>query len=340
MKVVKMKQRKPIYMRDFDLGKIPEREISFVKLNLLNQATGPIELPLMVAKGHHDGPVFGITAAVHGNEVNGIPVIHELFKSLRLNRLHGTIVAALVVNVPGFINNQRSIHNGVDLNHVMPGIPNGNFHQIYAHRFTKQILEKLDYLIDLHTASFGRINSLYVRVNLDNREAAEIAALQNPQIILHNPAADYTVRGAAAELGIPAITIEIGDPSKFQYNFIKRTVVGIKSVMGHVGMTNYVPKSIVSTPIICERSYWVYTDNGGILRVLPGLCDRIEKKQLIAQLYNIFGEKSREYICPHPGVVIGKSINPVAETGARILHIGIESKTKANKWRKWLEAKF
>ena len=36
----------------------------------------------MIARGKRDGPVLGLTAALHGNELNGIPLIQALFAAL------------------------------------------------------------------------------------------------------------------------------------------------------------------------------------------------------------------------------------------------------------------
>jgi hypothetical protein len=37
---------------------------------------GDTTIPVMVARGAVPGHVIGITAALHGNELNGIPLIH------------------------------------------------------------------------------------------------------------------------------------------------------------------------------------------------------------------------------------------------------------------------
>lgn len=77
-------------------------------------------------------------------------------------------------------------------------------------------------------------------------------------------------------------------------------------------------------PIVCGHSYWIYTDKGGVLQVLPRATQRVKKGECIAILRSIFGDKLREYYAPEDGIVIGKSVHPVAQTGSRILHLGIE----------------
>ena len=76
--------------------------------------------------------------------------------------------------------------------------------------------------------------------------------------------------------------------------------------------------------MICSRSYWLYTNRGGLLTVLPNLVETVNKGDLVARQTDIFGEVIREYTAPEDGIVIGKNTNPIGETGARILHLGIE----------------
>jgi len=87
----------------------------------------------MIAKGATEGKTIGITAAVHGNELNGISVIQRLFSQIDVKQLQGTIVGIPVVNVPSFLKKQRRFIDGKDLNRIMPGNANGNISQVYAY---------------------------------------------------------------------------------------------------------------------------------------------------------------------------------------------------------------
>ncbi|MCA9651468.1 MAG: succinylglutamate desuccinylase/aspartoacylase family protein [Myxococcales bacterium] len=295
-------------------------------LSLTSDALGQaIQIPVLVARGKRPGPVVGITAAVHGNELNGIPVIHHLFAALEGKPLRGTVVGVVVANVPGLHAHQREFVDGTDLNHIFPGSQHGNVSQVYAHRLLHQLVARFDFLLDLHTASFGRINSLYVRADMSHPKTARMAILQKPQIILHNRASDGTLRGAAMEQGIPAITIEIADPHRFQPKYVRPTLVGVLSVLAELGLVRRRPPRPGPPPLLCERSYWMYTDRGGLLEVLPQLADRVEAGEVVARVRDAFGDLRTEYRAPESGVVIGKSTNPVGQTGARILHLGLES---------------
>lgn len=282
----------------------------------------PIRVPVLVGRGERDGPVFGLTAALHGNELNGIPVIHGLFDRLETEAVKGTVVAVVGVNIPGILRRQREYKDGTDLNHMMPGVADGNASQVYAHRFVERIARRFDFLVDLHTASTGRANSLYVRADMTRADVARMAYLQRPQIIVHNPPNDRTLRGAAQALGIPAITLEIGNPQRIHQKFVRRSLVGLRAVLAEVGMLRKRPVAMGDPPVLCESSSWTYTDRGGLLEVYPAITDRVREGEVVARMTSVWGDVVAEYAAEHDGVVIGRSVDPVAETGARIVHLG------------------
>lgn len=311
-------------IKELRVDKVPRGTIQRYWLHVLTDGIGvPIHIPILVAKGHKDGKVLGLTAAVHGNELNGIPVIQRVFKDIDLNELEGTIVGVPVVNIPSLHRKRRRFIDGQDLNHIMPGKPNGNVSDVYAWRVFNRIIREFDYLIDLHTASNGRINSYYIRADMDNPTVRKMAILQNAQIIVHNPPNDGTLRGAAEDMGIHAITLEVGNPNTFQKGMIRDGLTGLHNLLGYLGMLNCDVEEPDEETVICKRSFWIYTDKGGILAVHPAVTEVVKKGDLVASLYNIFGDLIKEYFAPVDGIVIGKSVQPINQTGGRILHLGV-----------------
>ena len=310
-----------------EIESLPQKAFSRLFIEVVENGIGrPIQVPVVVARGKKEGPIFGITAALHGNELNGIPVIHQLLQRVNLKSLCGTIVCVVGANMPGLLEGKREFTDGQDLNHIFPGKPNGKISQVYAFNLVDRITQHFDYLVDLHTASEGRVNSLYVRADLKQETTAQMAYLLRPQIIVHNPPSDYTLRGTADEAGKPAITVEICDPAKFQRDPIARTVRGIRRILNHIGM---IPtkatsqKMATKPPILCRKSYWLLTERGGMMRCIPKIAERFNEGDLIATQVNIFGDTIKEYRAPESGIVIGHCINPIGQTGARILHLGV-----------------
>jgi predicted deacylase len=318
----------PKLVKELDLNTCPKGKISRYQMHLVTNGVGqPIYIPIIVARGLKEGPVVGMTAAVHGNELNGIPVIQRIFKEVDPQTLSGTLVGIPVVNTPSLLRKKRRFIDGTDLNHIMPGTVDGNISNVYAYRFVNRVVKQFNYLVDLHTASFGRINSYYIRADMKDEYTRKMAMLQNAQIIVHNHPSDGTLRGAADEMGIHAITLEVGDPNTFQKGMIRSGLTGIHNILIQLGMEEGEIEQPETPPILCERSYWIYTDTGGILNVLPKVTERVKKGDTLAIIRNIFGDLIREYTAPEDGVVIGKSVSPINQTGGRILHLGIEGKS-------------
>lgn len=309
---------------DFNLEDTPRGTRKDYWLKIISDGfSNPICIPVMVMRGKKDGPVLGITAAVHGNELNGISVIQRLFNEVSVDELSGTIVGVPVVNVPAFVRKKRRFNDGVDINHIMPGKEDGNISQVYAYRFINRFIKHIDYLLDLHTASTGRINSYYVRADMIDPKVKKMALLQNADIIVHNPPLDGTLRGAADDLGIPAITLEVGNPSTFQKKLIRSGIGGIHNVMCDLNMIQDEIIDQDKETVLCKKSLWIYTDTGGLLTIPVDLRQLVKKGELIAILRDIFGNKVKEYFAPQDGIVIGKSVSPVNQTGGRILHLGL-----------------
>lgn len=308
----------------FNLNDWPLGEISRGWIHIVNDGIGrPIKIPILVARGAQEGPMLGLSAAVHGNELNGIPVIQKLFNKLDPATLRGTIVGVLVMNVPGVLQGVRAFNDKVDLNRIAPGSPTGNMSEVYIHRLLERIIYHFDYLIDLHTASFGRRNSYYIRADMSDEVTSRMAKLQGPELILNNPPRGASVRGCAAERGIKSITVELRDPNLFQYSVIDDAVGGIQNVCYDLGLLAGDPTCPVEEVTLCEDSSWCHTNEGGILEVQPQLLDEVKEGERIATVRSIFGDITREFYAPSNGVVIGKSVNPINQTGSRILHLGL-----------------
>lgn len=283
----------------------------------------PVRLPILYARGLEDGPVLGLTAAVHGDELNGIRVIQRLFDDLPVKEIKGTVIGVLVVNVPGLFRQQRFYLDGVDLNHIMPGNPSGKASQVFAHRLLDRVVRHFDFILDLHTASRGRVNSYYIRADMSGEATRQLAMLQNPQLIVHNPPSDGTLRGAAAELDVPAVTLEVGNPGVYQKRLIRSGLAGVHNVLSHLGITDDEIEPAAKVPILCRKSYWMYMDTGGLLTVEVELLQYVEAGQVVATLRDVFGRVKKHFEAPEDGVVIGKSTMPVNYSGGRILHLGI-----------------
>ncbi len=309
---------------ELKLSSLKRGEVHRLQIQLSDNSLGvPWRVPVIAVRGKNKGPVVGLTAALHGNELNGISTIFRLVEDIDPNKLSGTLVMVPISNVPGYLMNQRNFSDNVDLNRIMPGRSYGSASGQYAHYFVNKIVKNFDYLLDLHTASHGRVNSLYLRADIENEETRTLAYLQNPQIIVKKFDEEGTLRSWANEHGIPSITIEIGNPNAFQHTLVDETLEGIMNTFRHLKMIPGKVEDMVTDAVICENSYWIYSKKGGIIDVLPRLADVIKKGQLIAKVYDVFGQVKEEIRADKSGIVIGKNVRPNCDAGTRVLHLGV-----------------
>lgn len=317
-------------VQKIDLDNIPNGSIQKSWLQLGSDTQGnPITVPLLIAKGNSDGPVLGLTAAIHGNELNGIAIIQNTFENLDVSKLKGVLIGIPGINPISIANHKRKFIDDEDLNRNFPGKKDGNRSQQMAHQINTKILSHFDFHVDMHTASFGRVNSLYGRGDMTNDTLAIMLKLQQPDIIVSNKgkpsfgtSSGQTMRAAALAQGIKSITVEYGNPQVYQPEMIARGEKGIDQLMKWLNMK--MGSVVIPEPgNVCSNSYWLFTDQGGLLEIAVDLNEKVSKGQRIALLKSPFGEVLQEYHAPEDGIIVGKSTNPVNISGGRIIHLGI-----------------
>ena len=56
-----------------------------------------MKMPVVVVRGQKDGPTLFISAAIHGDEINGVDIVRRLLKHKALKRIRGTLIAIPIV---------------------------------------------------------------------------------------------------------------------------------------------------------------------------------------------------------------------------------------------------
>ncbi|WND03412.1 succinylglutamate desuccinylase/aspartoacylase family protein [Temperatibacter marinus] len=286
-------------------------------------------IPVIVFKGTKEGPRLMLTAAVHGDELNGIGVLHRLAAELNPKSLKGTVIMVPGINRTGLENNSRYFHesNGggshTDLNRVMPGEKYGHAGERFAYHVWHYLLKNnADKAIDLHTQTRGTAYPLYVFSDFRNAAAKKMAYLLGPDLIKEDKGQKGTVETTFVTHDIPAVTLEIGAPKIFQKDLINRAIIGIKRVMKKDGMIKgeTLPVARVK-PYVGTKSTTVYTHTGGILMMKVALLDHVKEGQVLGCINDPFGHKLKCYRAPHKGVVLAVSTDPMREPGSMVARL-------------------
>src|SRR5690625_2141319 len=232
----------------------------------------PLNIPVHVVHGRRPGPVLLVTAAIHGDELNGVDVIRRLLSARFLERLRGTLIAVPVVNVFGFIYKSRYLPDRRDLNRCFPGSETCSLGARMAWLIKRDVFDKADYAIDLHTGALHRSNFPQLRANLANEGSTAIAKAFGVPVIINSVLSSGTLRDTAERQGIPVITYEAGEALRFDEDCIRAGYRGVRNVMQHLDMV--APsrrKATVEEPAIALGSSWVRANTDGVFRPLVSL---------------------------------------------------------------------
>ena len=283
-----------------------------------------VALPLSVLHGKKPGPRLFVSAAIHGDEINGAEIVRRLLQKSLLSKLRGALIAVPVVNVYGFIAKQRYLPDRRDLNRCFPGSATGSLAGRLARTFMDEVVAKATHGIDLHTGSLHRDNLPQLRVTLDSPGTEDLAHAFGAPVILDAPLRPGSLRQAVAERGIPIIVYEAGEALRFDELAIRGGVRGVLAVMRHLGMLPEAKgRSRKVEPFVAHGSSWVRAPESGILVTKVRLGARVEKGQLLGTISDPLGEVEDPIHAPTDGVVIGRTNLPLVNEGDALFHIGV-----------------
>lgn len=287
------------------------------------QLTGlSASLALQVLHGARPGPCVFVSAAIHGDELNGIAIIQRLSHTLDPATMAGTLILAPAVNIYGLVNHARYLPDRRDLNRSFPGSARGSLAAQLAHTFLEHVIARCSLGIDLHTAAVHRYNLPQIRIAASNPYLVELAMAFGAPVILEAPLRDGSMRELAAERGTPMLLLEAGEALRFDELSIRIGVEGITRVLAHIGMiaaddglTN------MGIPARANHTLWLRAPRGGIAHLERRSGDVVHEGDLLATVSGLFGEDALEIVSPLDGIVIGHGTLPVVNQGDAIFHI-------------------
>ena len=280
-----------------------------------------LSMPVKVISGRKAGPVLFISAAIHGDELNGVEIIRRLLKRKILRSIRGTLVAVPIVNVHGFLDQSRYLPDRRDLNRSFPGTPKGSIASRLAHLFTEQIVAKADYGVDLHTGAINRTNLPQIRANLDDARTLEIAKAFGAPVIINSNIRDGSLRAYAAERHLPILIYEAGEALRFDEVAIRGGIRGILNVMRQIGMLPSGQRTKQITPVIAKSTAWVRAPESGIVGGKVNLGTSVTKGQKMAVISDPLGDAESVVPAPFDGIVIGRSNLPLAHEGDALVNL-------------------
>ncbi len=295
-------------------------------------------MPYMMAHGARPGRKVTVIAAIHGDELNGVRILHELANLLTGAEINGSLCLVPVANLMGYANHSRYLPDRRDLNRMFPGLKDGSEGARLAYFLWTNFIAQTDYIIDLHSGSYNRWNFPHLRGNMKDETMRDWARNIEGQVVLTSTGVTGSLRKEAGKIGKPVFLIEAGEAGRFEKSILQR---GLRLLLQILVSLESIDRTLMDE--IAERldkesaapdhptgyyrkAAWQRATHAGLFmpQVAPG--DRVAVGQPLGFITDLFGEQRAEILSEHTGFVLGMHLHPQVVPGRALFHIAYDFK--------------
>ncbi|WP_246460714.1 succinylglutamate desuccinylase/aspartoacylase family protein [Streptomyces himalayensis] len=202
------------------------------------------DIPLILVNGSRPGPRVVITAGVHGGEFTPIDAVVRLADRLEPGEVHGQVIICPVANPNAVYQGRLNVSpvDGVNINRVFPGDPDGGPTERMAAWLFANLVDGADVYIDLHCGGIDQVLRDFVGYRLTgdpglDKATAELAGSFGIEDVLIGLTAEGgNSHAAAARRGISAVLVEVGSLGQRDEATALRRVDGLLTALRHLGV--------------------------------------------------------------------------------------------------------
>ncbi|MCB9152104.1 MAG: succinylglutamate desuccinylase/aspartoacylase family protein [Caldilineaceae bacterium] len=280
-------------------------------------------LPVLAARGLHDGPTVLVTGAVHGDEYEGPAAIHHLFQTVDLSQLHGRVMGLPIVNVAAYHARARvTPADGMDLNRTFPGVadPQASLSRRLAHAIFSNFVQMCDVLIDLHSGGAKLVHLPLVGWYVGDNRAEQMARAFHPA--LHPwliPAQAGVLSYEAHRAGKAAIGAEWGGGARLDNAGVAAYAAGIRRLLHSLHQPTQA--SCASNTAACIAGSYQEVAQGGLFVAAVELGARVQAGDLLGTLYDELGATVAQVTAARAGLVAALAHNALLHPGDRVAYV-------------------
>jgi predicted deacylase len=291
-------------------------------------------IPVIVINGAKSGPKLAVVAGAHGTEYASIIALEKLAQSMDAADITGTLIVVPLINIQSFVQKVPHLNpvDGKGMNRLYPGRADGTQTERVLWAIGKQVVEKCDYLIDLHGGDLDENLRSYAywpqtgKEQLDATTRAMVLAFGLDHIIIQknlSPAVPgaTSISRFATDLGKPTIIAEAGHAGTTDAHDVDALVHGCANVMRYLkmltGSVTPVEHPLWMGPITTVRS-----ERDGIFYPLASPESYVQQGMRIGYVTDYFGNKLADVTSPVSGVIAYICSVPSMKKGDTIANIG------------------
>jgi predicted deacylase len=279
----------------------------------------PVEVPYASVTGQRgDGPHVTVIAGVHGGEYTGMAALLRLIGTLDAARLRGRLTVVPVLNQPAFWARTPFVVpvDGQNLNRAFPGDPAGSYTEALAHGLFQAFIRPTDVLLDLHAGDIPEALEpfcLYEESPVQEQARALALAYGTGHVVRQTRAA-RTVGGstsaAAADIGVPAITAEIGANGICDPASVAGHLQGVLNVLASLGMLPDDVAVEVPAPVEHEGWVWLRTPVRGFWQAEVAVGADVRAGDVLGVLLDPWGAELHRVVAPADGCPLFLTTSP------------------------------
>jgi predicted deacylase len=292
-------------------------------------------VPITLIQGRTAGPTLALVAGTHGSEVAPIIALQRVRAALDPAQLRGTVILVQVANMPSYL--KRTIYyspmDGKNLNRVYPGRADGTVSERIAYAITNEVIEKSDYLVDMHAGDGNeslRPYTYWSKLGLDARVdslSRELAlAWGHDHIVVdterpRDPKASVYTQNTAQLRGKPSITTETGYLGMPEDDMVRLNEQGVFRLLRYLKM---MPgrAEVMARPVYLERTQVLTSPETGIWYPQVRRGQSVAAGALIGYVTDFFGSRVGEVKAPFAGEMLYVVATPATSKGEPVGMIG------------------
>jgi len=239
--------------------------------------------------------------------------------------LEGTLVCLPVLNVPGFIAQQRYLPiYDRDLNRSFPGHESSTSARRMAYRIFNNFVEPCDIGLDFHTSTRGRTNMLHVRADMDDPRSRAWPTRSPPTSSSPPRGRRAPCAGKRRTRAFRPSPSRWGGPPVPARPHRPRALEGVRSVIAEYGLN---PAESVHWPgwrtVVDgqDEKTWIRADVGGLVEMHHARGAFVPEGDPICTITNPFKTETTTVEAPFPGLLVGSLETPSSTPGNPICHL-------------------
>jgi predicted deacylase len=288
------------------------------------------EVPFYIYGDPALGPTVSIMAGVHGCEYVPMLALRQFLDELDESQLRGCLRVVPMANIASFQARSAFVvpHDGLNLNRCFPGTKEGSFTERLAYALFHEAIEPAQYHVDMHAGDQVEALEAFALYDVSSVEAAasEMAHAYGLGYVIRTEQSESPIAGtssaAASQVGIAAITAEVGGRGLVDDESVARHLEGLRRLLAALGvLPGTFPE--VAPPVEIDHWVWLRSKSAGWWSSRVDVGEWVEANDVIGTVRSLDGAHYEEIIAPEAGAPLFLTTSPAVAAEGLLLGLGV-----------------